>query len=285
MPVPPTNARVPSIAARTLIALGALVVAPSATAAPPPPAAPLPRQPVELAQALVSTTASLRASIDAWREAGTNQPPADVTRYALYKQRLYRFLSGRDALAKGTIARLPQALASTARDLVTAHRELVRLIPPLRTHTIRVGPAARAIDLVRWYREAQRRFGVPWRVLAAVNFVESAFGKLRNASAAGAQGPMQFMLSTWRKYGLGGDVHDPRDAILGAANYLHASGAPRDLRRSLYAYNPSPLYVDAVSRYARQIGGDRHVFYELYSWQVYVRTRSGSVRVTGPGRQ
>ena len=80
-------------------------------------------------------------------------------------------------------------------------------------------------------------------------------------------------------------MHDSRDAILAAANYLHASGAPRNLRRSLYSYNPSPLYVDAVSRYARQIGGDPHVFYELYSWQVYVRTRSGSVRVTGPGRQ
>ena len=233
----------------------------------------------------MSTTASLRASIDTWRGTGGNQPPADVTLYALYEQRLYRFLSNRDALAKGTIARLPHALVSTARDLVAAHRELVRLTPPLRTRRIRVGPAAPASDLLRWYREAQGRFGVPWRVLAAVNFVESAFGKLRNASAAGAQGPMQFMPSTWRKYGLGGDVHDPHDAILGAANYLRASGAPRNLRRSLYAYNPSPLYVDAVSRYVRQIGGDRHMFYELYSWQVYVRTRSGSVRVTGPGRQ
>jgi len=208
-----------------------------------------------------------------------------VTLYALYEQRLYRFLSGRDELANRTITRLPHTLASTARDLVTAHRELVRLTPPLRTRRIRVGPAAPAGDLLRWYREAQRRFGVSWRVLAAVNFVESAFGKLRNASAAGAQGPMQFMPSTWRKYGLGGDVRDPHDAILGAVNYLRVSGASRNLRLALYAYNPSPLYVDAVLRYARQIGGDRHVFYELYSWQVYVRTRSGSVRVTGPGRQ
>jgi membrane-bound lytic murein transglycosylase B len=273
------------IAARALMALGALVVAGSATAAPPPAAAPLPRQPAELARKLVATTASLRASIDSWRGQGDNRPPADVTLYALYEQRLYRFLSGRDELANRTITRLPHTLASTARDLVTAHRELVRLTPPLRTRRIRVGPAEPAGDLLRWYREAQRRFGVSWRVLAAVNFVESAFGKLRNASAAGAQGPMQFMPSTWRKYGLGGDVRDPHDAILGAANYLRVSGASRNLRLALYAYNPSPLYVDAVLRYARQIGGDRHVFYELYSWQVYVRTRSGSVRVTGPGRQ
>src|SRR5207253_376854 len=76
------------IAARGLIALGALVVAGSATAAPPPAAAPLPRQPAELARALVATTASLRASIDSWRGQGDNRPPADVTLYALYEQRL-----------------------------------------------------------------------------------------------------------------------------------------------------------------------------------------------------
>ena len=67
-----------------------------------------------------------------------------------------------------------------------------------------------------------------WHVLAAVNYVESRFGRLRNESVSGARGPMQFMPATWRAYGLGGDVRDPRDAIMGAANYLHASGAPRD---------------------------------------------------------
>jgi membrane-bound lytic murein transglycosylase B len=272
------------IAARSFLALGALVVVASASASPPPPDRPIPPRPADLARALTSTSTSLRASIDTWRGQG-DKPPLDVTLYALYEQRLYRYLSGHATVASATIARLPRALASSARDIVTAHRELVRITPPLRSRRIRVGPAARAAELLRWYREAQNRFGVAWRILAAVNFVESAFGKLRSASAAGAQGPMQFMPGTWRMYGLGGNVRDPRDAILGAANYLQASGARRNIRRALFAYNPSRLYVDAVLRYARQIGGDRHVFYELYSWQVYVRTRSGSVRVTGPGRQ
>jgi membrane-bound lytic murein transglycosylase B len=272
------------IAARSFLALGALVVVAPASASPPPPDSPIPARPADLARALTSTSTSLRASIDTWRGQG-DKPPLDVTLYALYEQRLYRYLSGHATVASATIARLPRALASSARDIVTAHRELVRITPPLRSRRIRVGPAARSAELLRWYREAQNRFGVAWRILAAVNFVESAFGKLRSASAAGAQGPMQFMPGTWRMYGLGGNVHDPRDAILGAANYLQASGARRNIRRALFAYNPSRLYVDAVLRYARQIGGDRHVFYELYSWQVYVRTRSGSVRVTGPGRQ
>jgi membrane-bound lytic murein transglycosylase B len=125
---------------------------------------------------------------------------------------------------------------------------------------------------------------VRWNVLAAVNFVESAFNKLRNNSATGAQGPMQFMPATWRAYGLGGNVHDPHDAILGAANYLRANGAPGDNRRALVHYNPSTLYVDAVLRYAREIRSDRRAFYEYYARQVFVRTSSGLRRITGPGR-
>ena len=120
-------------------------------------------------------------------------------------------------------------------------------------------------------------------MLAAVNFVESAFGKLRSDSTAGAQGPMQFIPATWRAYGLGGDVHDPHDAILGAANYLRASGAPRDYRRALYAYNRSTLYVDAVLRYANQMKRDVRAFYGYYAWQVWVRTPSGPTQAHRAG--
>src|SRR5207245_11479574 len=161
---------------------------------------------------------------------------------------------------------------------------LRRITPPLPASAIRVGSAKPAGVLLGYYREAQQRFDIPWQVLAAVNFVESKFGKLRSASAAGAQGPMQFLPATWRRYGLGGNVRDPHDAILGAANYLHASGAPRDYRHALYAYNPSTAYVDAVLRYARQIRIDPRAFYAYYSWQVFVRTPSGDRRITGPGR-
>src|SRR5207302_4252973 len=119
--------------------------------------------------------------------------------------------------------------------------------PPLRAR-IRVAPPPAAAKLVRWYRGAQARFGVRWQLLAAVNFVESAFGKVRNTSTAGAQGPMQFLPATWRAYGLGGNVHDPHDAILGAANYLAANHAATRERDALYHYNHSALYVDAVTR-------------------------------------
>jgi len=266
------------------VAVAALALVPSTAAqGPPPPDARLPADPAATATAIRDTTASLTRAIDAWRASVRSAVPDDVTLYALYQQRIVRLLSRNGTLARATLRRLPRPSAAIVRDLVVAHRDLVRITPPLRVLRIHVGSPAPAANLLRWYREGQRRFGVPWQVLAAVNFVESAFGKLRSASAAGAQGPMQFMPSSWRTYGLGGDVHDPHDAILGAANYLRAAGAGHDIRQALHAYNPSRFYVDAVLRYARRLVGERHTFYALYSWQVFVRTSTGVRRVTGPG--
>jgi membrane-bound lytic murein transglycosylase B len=263
----------------------ALIAVLLAAATPPAPNAPLPTTPKSIAVALTSTTAELDAAIAGWRADGAAaSAPDDLVLQALYQQRLTRLLSARRPLAAATLPLLPSNLRGFVRDVVVAHRELVAITPPLRTRAPHVGAAAPAPSLLSYYREAGRRFGVPWHVLAAVNFVESAFGKLRSASAAGAQGPMQFMPSTWRAYGLGGDVHDPHDAILGAANYLRASGARRDIRRALHAYNPSPLYVDAVLRYARRIRADLDAFDTFYNWQVFVRTQSGVARLTGPGR-
>jgi soluble lytic murein transglycosylase-like protein len=250
----------------------------------PAPDAPLPRQPRELAGALADTSERLRAAAGAWRASG-GEPPEAVTLLALHQQRIYLRLGSRPGLARRTLARLPRPVAADARDIVHARRALASIRSVVRSRPkIRVGPARPADELLRHYRRAQRRFGVGWPLLAAVNFVESAFGRLRNTSVSGAQGPMQFMPATWDAYGLGGDVHDPRDAILGAANYLHASGAPRDERAALYAYNPSRHYVSAIARYARVIRRDRRAFYELYAWQVFVRDGRGYRRLTGPGR-
>jgi soluble lytic murein transglycosylase-like protein len=232
-----------------------------------------------VARALTETHADLDAAISQWSPKSA-RAPRDVVLYSLYDQRLYRLLARDHKLADATLPALPAGLRATTRDLLVAHRELYRLTPPLPARTtIKVGRAAPASSLLADYREAQRRFQVPWNVLAAVNFVESKFGKLRNASASGARGPMQFMPATWAEYGLGGNVHDAHDAILGAAHFLHASGAPQNMRRALHAYNPSPAYVDAVLRYARRMPT---LFYELYNWQVFLKTPYGERRVTGP---
>jgi membrane-bound lytic murein transglycosylase B len=252
-------------------------------AAAPRPAAPIPRAPAALATTLSETTSALELAIRAWTPKSSD-PPGSVVLYALYQQRIYRLLARDPKLTNGVLPLLAPRVRRASFDVVTAHRRLYRLTPPLPASAIKIGRAAPATSLLGDYRDAERRFHVPWDVLAAVNFVESKFGKLRSASAAGAQGPMQFMPATWRRYGLGGDVHDARDAILGAANYLRASGAPRDLRRALHAYNPSASYVDAVLRYARTMRRERTMFYAFYNWQVFVKTPQGDRRVTGPGR-
>ena len=208
--------------------------------------------------------------------------PPEVASRALYQQRIYVFLGERPRLAARTVERLPGSVASEARDILAARHALKRLTPPTRRRRFRTGPPLAAGVLLGHYREAQRRFDVAWPVLAAVNFVETSFNRIRSSSSAGAQGPMQFIPSTWRTYGMGGDVHDPHDAILGAANYLRRSGAPRDYRRALYSYNPSVDYVNAVLRYVRRIRGDRRAYYAFHAWQLFVRTASGVRRLTGP---
>ena len=120
-------------------------------------------------------------------------------------------------------------------------------------------------------------------MLAAINLVESAFGRVRSPSGAGAQGPMQFLPDTWRRYGLGGDVHDPHDAILGAANYLHANGAPT---RTWTRSGTTTRRGSTSTPCCATPGGcarDRRASTRFYAWQVFVRTPQGDVRLTGPG--
>jgi hypothetical protein len=264
-----------------VLAVAAAVVALAA----PPPNAPLPTGVAETARRLASTTRALDAAVEEWRADGTPRQPRELRLWALHQQRLYLALGlATEGFSSAVVARLPAGQRSGAGDVVAARRALVRLTPPttLPLSSFRTGPAEPADRLLAHYREGERRFGVPWNVLAAVNFVETAFGKVRSRSTAGAQGPMQFLPGTWRRYGLGGDVHDPRDAILGAANMLRASGAPDDLRRALYAYNPSALYVDAVLAYARAMRRDLRAFYGFHAWQVFVRTPAGYRRLTNP---
>jgi hypothetical protein len=242
----------------------------------PPPSAPIPRSPAALVRVLERTERELDGALVGWDQSWP--PPRSVTLLALYEQRIVRLLAAEPRLAAQVVPRYP-----AVGDDVAALRELRQLAagapPPA---VVRVGPPAPAPRLLAWYRAAQRRFGVRWQVLAAVNYVESAFGKVRSASGAGAEGPMQFEPGTWARYGLGGDVHDPHDAILGAADDLAANGARHDERAALYRYNPSALYVDAVLRYAHAIARDPRRFLVYYSRQVYARTAAGVRRITGP---
>jgi cell wall-associated NlpC family hydrolase len=151
-----------------------------------------------------------------------------------------------------------------------------------------IAPAAEA-DIPATYRHLYQatgqRYGLPWNLLAAIGKIESDHGRDTSpgvhsgANRAGAAGPMQIgvggragnnwggtprHLASQHTGGVGvgvdgngdgwADVHDPADAIPGAARFLLAHGAPTNLHRAVFAYNPDPAYVRGVmaqaARYA-----------------------------------
>ena len=111
------------------------------------------------------------------------------------------------------------------------------------------------------YQAAGTAYGVPWQVLAAINEVETDYGRDLSVSTAGAEGWMQFLPSSWATYGVDAnsdgfkDPYNPADAIFAAARYLRAAGAAGNLRGAVFAYNHSQAYVQSVLLRARLLGG------------------------------
>src|SRR4029079_10792074 len=111
------------------------------------------------------------------------------------------------------------------------------------------------------YQAAGTQYGIRWEVLAAINEIETDYGRNLNVSSAGALGWMQFIPSSWRMYGTDAnsdgekDPYNPVDAIFAAARYLKASGADNTLGRAILAYNHADWYVDSVMLRARLISG------------------------------
>jgi Transglycosylase SLT domain len=111
------------------------------------------------------------------------------------------------------------------------------------------------------YQAAGIEYDVPWQVLAAINEIETDYGRNLSVSSAGAVGWMQFLPSTWKVWGVDAtgsgyaDPYNPVDAIFAAARYLHAAGASRDLSKAIFAYNHASWYVQSVLLRAKLIGG------------------------------
>jgi len=164
-------------------------------------------------------------------------------------------------------------LDPTERDDVAARRDILWLSAgsPPQVGGVSVGSAQPAGTLRSFYAEAQKRFGIRWELLAAINFIESDFGRARTTAKADAQGPMQFEPATWRAYGMGGNVNAERDAVIAAANLLAANGGRTDERAGLRHYNLSPLYWDAVLHLAHRIATVPTAFREYYAWKLFLR--------------
>lgn len=112
------------------------------------------------------------------------------------------------------------------------------------------------------YRAAGQERGIDWSVLAAMGSIESDHGEggkeetcvngPANYTGELAQGPMQFLPSTWATVGVDGNGDGEKsacqyeDAIAGAANYLKQSGAPGDYHQAVTTYNRSEAYYREV---------------------------------------
>jgi murein DD-endopeptidase MepM/ murein hydrolase activator NlpD len=147
---------------------------------------------------------------------------------------------------------LPSAVAPNGGDLVLAPSWLSPPPQPLRlSHD----------ELLAIWQSAGQAYGIPWSVLAAINKIESNFGRNMGPSSAGAIGWMQFMPSTWLRWGIDADGNgtadpwNPVDAIYSAARYLAASGAATDIRQAVFAYNHADWYVNNVLDLAQVYGG------------------------------
>lgn len=251
---------------------------------PPPPSTPSPQpqpQPPEGAQPrLASDPAQLAddliADEQALRDASS---PEAVATAARRQQVAYRAIGRHPEWDAITRPRIPAWLLQTYDRNIDARRQLTAMnegghatLPAWR-----INPPVPAGELLDHYRQAESATGVGWNYLAAINLIETAFGRIEGVSTAGAQGPMQFMPSTFAAYGDGGDILSPRDSIMAAGRYLAANGFAGDPDFALYRYNNSNQYVQAVHDYAAVIAADPAAFSAYHLWDVYYKTTAGDV--------
>ncbi len=132
--------------------------------------------------------------------------------------------------------------------------------------TLPYADAAPLSALRTYYNEAYQRYGIDPSYLAAINYIESKFGRVNGPSSANAMGPMQFLPGTWQEYGQGGNIMDPHDAILAAARLLVHNGAPYNMRNAIWHYNNDFDYVDSVESFARAYRTDPGWLDRMYYW-------------------
>ena len=150
------------------------------------------------------------------------------------QQVIYRVLSHRPALADQVRSKLDDRWRWVFDQHIAARRSFLAMHrgPALSTLPAwRIQTPAPPDQLLKAYRSASAATGIDWEVLAAVNLVETGMGRIDGISVANAQGPMQFLPTTWTEPGIGrgGDIRDPWDAIHAAARYLVRRGGLQDI--------------------------------------------------------
>ena len=254
-----------------------LPAASTSTATPSPVVTTLRAQP-PLATDPAVLASDLSADEQALRDPSSSEA---VLAAAAHRQQLaYRAL-GRHPEWDATVrAGIPPSFVETYDRNVDARRQLTGLSGGDTKDTLpawRIDAPAPADALLGYYHEAEAATGVGWNYLAAINLVETGFGRIAGVSTAGAEGPMQFLPSTFATYGDGGDVHSLHDSIMAAGRFLAANGFANDHDHAIFGYNHSGHYVGAVDDYAAVIASDPAAFAGYYRWDIYYNTTAGDV--------
>jgi soluble lytic murein transglycosylase-like protein len=242
---------------------------------PAPVSAPTGAQP-QLASDPSQLGDDLVADEQALRDPATPEPA--LTAAARRQQAAYRAI-GRHPEWDATIRpRIPGALVEAYDLNVDARRQLTAMAHVKDTLPAwRIESPAPADELVGYYHDAEAASGVGWNYLAAINLIETRFGSIDGVSTSGAQGPMQFMPSTFAAYADGGDIRSPRDSIMAAGRYLAANNFAGDHDSAIYRYNNAEEYVRAVDDYAAVLAADPAAFAGYYRWDVYYYSSAGDV--------
>ena len=218
-----------------------------------------------------AVAAELAAAETAIRDPST--PDARLPALGKAQQRAYLALVDHPEWDAEVAALLPAGLRPVVAANVSAGRAIRRLNGPIEEGRPlpkwRIVPPEPAAVLLAHYKGAGQASGVPWPYLAAIHLVETRMGRIQGDSVAGAQGPMQFIPTTWDIYGQGGNIRDTRDSIYAAARLLRANGAPTNMARALRAYNNDVRYVEAITAYAGQIQADERAYLGYHAWDVY----------------
>lgn len=225
--------------------------------------------PAQLANDLVADELALR---------DPSTPEAALAAAAHREQAAYRAIGRHPEWDAITRPRVPPSLLEVYDRNVDARRQLQAMAQVRDTLPAwRITAPVPADELMGYYHAAEAESGVGWNYLAAINLVETRFGSINGVSTAGAQGPMQFLPSTFASYGQGGDINSPRDSIMAAGRLLGANGFANDRDHAIYGYNHAHQYVQAVDDYAALIGADPAAFATFYRWDVYYVTTAGDV--------
>jgi soluble lytic murein transglycosylase-like protein len=261
--LPPANTGAPIALASTRTPMPAAPIKPEG--AQPQ----LASDPAQLADDLVADERALR-------DPSTAEPALAAAAHR--EQAAYRAIGRHPEWDATTRPRIPSSLLDVYDRNVDARRQLTAMTPMRDTLPAwRIEPPAPADQLMGYYHAAESESGVGWNYLAAINLIETRFGSIVGVSTAGAEGPMQFLPSTFAAYGQGGDINSPHDSIMAAGRYLAANGFANDRDHAIYGYNHAHQYVQAVNQYAAVLAADPATFPAYYRWDVYCYTTAGEV--------